>query len=91
VAARCWRSVAQGVLEDVQHRRRRQVADRGQRVPGDLDRVPGEVESRLERLDDLGPAGVADPPADVAEREAVGVEEAVDVLTDVAPDHLGHG
>ena len=38
----------------------------------------------LQRLDHLGAAGVADPPADVVAGQAVVGEEAVDVLADVA-------
>ena len=50
-------------------------------------RLARQLERRLERLDHLGAAGVADPPADVGAGQAVVGEEPVDVLAEVAPDH----
>ena len=90
MAARLGRPLAQGVLEDVQHRRRRQVADLGERTPGERDGLVGQAQRLLQRVDHLRPAGVADPPADVGTAEPVVGEEPVDVLADVAPDHDRH-
>ena len=43
------------------------------------DVVAGDLERLLQRLDDLGAAGVADPPADVLAGQPVLGEELVDV------------
>jgi hypothetical protein len=49
------------------------------------------VSPRVSRsVDDLGPAGVADPPADVGPGQAVIGQEPVDVLADITPDDSGH-
>ena len=47
VAARRRRPLAQGVLEHVQHRGRGQVADAGQRVPGQRDGVARQLQRGL--------------------------------------------
>ena len=90
VAAGRRRALAQRVLQDVQHRRRGQVADPGQRLPGELDSLARQLQRLLQRVDHLRPAGVADPPADVGAGQAVVGQEHVDVLAHVAPDHGRH-
>ncbi len=62
--------------QDVQHRRRRQVADLGQRAPGQRQRVARAGRApRCDGLDHLGPARVAHPAADVRRGQPVVGEE----------------
>ena len=82
--------VGEGVGEHVEHGGRGEVADAVERVPRDAEGVPVDLERVLHRLEDLGTAGVGDPPADVGAGQAVVGEEAVDVVADVLADEVGH-
>ena len=90
MAAGGRRALAQGVLQDVEHRYRGEVAHPGQRLPGQSDRLTRHLERVLERLDHLGTTGVAHPPADVGAGEPVVGEEGVDVAAHEAAHEGRH-
>ena len=84
------RPVAQRVLQHVQHRGRREVADPRSESQVSAVACRGRSSAVSHRLEHLGPARVADPPGDVVEPEPVVGEEPVDVVAQVGLDQRGH-
>ena len=71
------------VAQYVQYRGRRNVSDFAERAPGQLERVVGETQGRGDRLDHLRTTGMADPGADLVDRQIVRREELGDVVAQV--------
>ena len=77
------------VGQHVQHRRRRQVADRVERPPARLEVGALELQPALERLEHPRAARMRDPGADVVEPEVVVGQQFADVVPDVRVDGVG--
>ena len=77
------------VGEHVQHRRRRQVADRVERPPARLEVGALQLQPALERLEHARAARMRDPGADVAEPQVVLGQQLADVVPDVRVDGVG--
>ena len=81
--------LAQRVAQDVQHRRRREVADLAQRAPDSSNASSRRPRAALIDSRTLGPPGWRHPRADVVDRQVVVGQEAGDVVGQIALDEVG--
>jgi hypothetical protein len=78
-----------GPGQDMEHRGRREVADVGQGLPGESERLGRQVQRLLQRVQDTRSTRVSDPALDVAAPQVMAGEERVQLGRQMVPHDVG--